>query len=216
MKKNYIYVIGVILILIIQVTGQSGPYNFNYIRSDGVESQLIQDESIYIFVEFFATWCDSCRLEMATLSELHPLLPNNILMKQISISPDTDSLEKIIEFQQEYKADWEFGVDSRKYLTEMFSISVLPTSALFSPEGYLLKMWVGLTKLSKFINDLNYEVPNANIPPTEGSNHKISFAINSLISNPLFIITALVILISPITIHIFSKVKKKNLAIIHQ
>jgi len=69
-------------------------------------------------------------------------------------------------------------------------------------------VWIGITELSKYINDINVEVPNANIPVVEGEDNNIDFAVNTLISNPLFVITSIVILLTPILLMILKRYKR--------
>ena len=210
MKNRILYTLSIILLLSNQMIAEPIPYNFKYTSTDGSVKYLLVDNSTYIMVEFFATWCESCRFEMRTLNSLHSLLPDNIIMKQISISPDTDSLEKIIEFQQEFNAEWEFGVDKQDFVADMFDVGTIPTAILFSPDGYRLTVWIGITELSKYINDINVEVPNANIPVVEGEGNNIDFAVDTLVSNPLFVITSLVIILTPILLMILKRCKRVN------
>lgn len=208
--KSYLVIITLTILLASQTLADNNRYNFEYTNLDNNKTHLLVDEDTYIFVEFFATWCDSCRLEMEILLDLYTLLPDNLVMKQISISPDTDSISKIEDYRKEFDAQWEFGVDKKDFLAEVFNVEILPTAILFDPNGTQVKIWIGLTKLSKFINDINYEIPNANIPIVEDNNNMASYAVRQLISNPVFIISISIITLAPMVLKIITKYNKKN------
>ncbi len=156
--------------------------NFSYKRMDGELIEFSTHEGDYLIVDVFATWCETCRLEMAHLLELYDLVGDQFTMLSLSVEPK-DTLKLIKDFKNEFSAPWEFGLDHELSFLDRYA-EPFPVSYLFDKNGNLLKIWKGITKPSEFLSDLDEYI---DVPENYEDKNDFPMYINSLFSNPLFL-----------------------------
>ncbi|MHA2274912.1 MAG: TlpA family protein disulfide reductase [Candidatus Kariarchaeaceae archaeon] len=184
---------GVILLLILVILPNSALANsfiVPYMKLDRTQASLADFSGGFLFVEAFTTWCDSCKLEMEQLQIVHDYVSDQIAMLSLSVDTETDTLQKIKEYKEDFNAEWEFGSDHTNMFEEKYDVRVYPTLYLFSQTGELVELWWGYTTATKLLTDMNnhFNVSN-HLDQLEGKEEYRIFA-SSLLSNPLFFITA--------------------------
>ena len=185
--------------------------NIPYTTEENSVSTIYSDFSgNYVFVEAFATWCGSCKLEMTQLRILYQSIDGKFPMLSISIDPDSDNIEKIQEYKSENQAQWHFGLDHKLILKEAFKVSVLPTAFLFDPNGEILATWIGLTEVETFVNDINFHIPQANIVLANHDAQGKEYW-QELIHNPLVLVTISFVIVNTVLLSILKFKARRDL-----
>ncbi|MHA2027802.1 MAG: TlpA family protein disulfide reductase [Candidatus Kariarchaeaceae archaeon] len=200
------------LIIIVPISGSS--FIVPYKKLDGTKASLADYGDGFLFVEAFTTWCDSCKLEMEQLQIVWEYTGNQIKMLSLSVDTDTDTLEKITEYKDEFNAEWEFGLDYTNMFEEKYDVRVYPSLYLFNSDGALIEMWWGFTKASKILTDMNNHF-NVSLNPDDLNEEKeyMLFA-NALVSNPMFIITMGFVMLNLVVL-LKSKRNRKSMDVKH-
>jgi len=108
-----------------------------------------------LIIDFFATWCGPC---VKQIEELKKLLASrsDVHVVSISISPATDTPEKLNKFIKDHKITWPVYIDKNRDMVKLFDISAIPTLVIIGPKGkYVVR--VGFTEykvLSKLIDSV--------------------------------------------------------------
>jgi len=94
-----------------------------------------------ILVNYWATWCSPCKAELPMLDAYYQQHKNDgFLLLAVNVS---DRPPEALEFVQEKGYSFPLLFDPPGNTLVDLKIRGLPASLLISPEGYLLKRWVG-------------------------------------------------------------------------
>lgn len=93
-----------------------------------------------LFINFWATWCKPCILEMPSIKNAEQLLHKNEILFLLASS---ESAEQIREFKKDH--DYPFTYARLVNMEEM-NLDVLPTTYIFNPKGELVFSEVGYRK----------------------------------------------------------------------
>ena len=93
-----------------------------------------------LFINFWATWCKPCILEMPSIKNAAQLLPKNEIFFLFASS---ESADQIREFKMDH--DYPFNYARLVNMEEM-NLDVLPTTYIFNPKGELVFSEVGYRK----------------------------------------------------------------------
>lgn len=116
--------------------------------SEGHAIRLSDFQGKWIFVNYWATWCEPCLTEMPALNNFYK--KNNQKVVVLGVSFDPLSRQALQKIRHEFSLDYpllvsfsfeKFGVDA---------IAVLPTTLVFNPQGKLIKILKGPQTLQFF------------------------------------------------------------------
>ncbi len=101
-----------------------------------------------IILDFWATWCPPCKVEIPFLVEFYDNYKNRGLTV---IGVSAESHETLIDYKENIAATgtnitYLILVDSDREVSKMFGIKSIPTTFFISPEGKLLKKEVGFSE----------------------------------------------------------------------
>ena len=128
------------------------PANLNFTLKDvnGNEVKLSSFKGKVILLDFWATWCGPCKIEIPWFNEFHRKYKDRGLVV-IGISAD-DTVEQLKPFVAEYKMDYLVLVgQGRDDVQEALGpIWGLPTTLLISRDGKICKTHMGLSPKAEF------------------------------------------------------------------
>jgi peroxiredoxin len=108
---------------------------FSFTTSEGKTAQLSDYKGKVILINFFATWCQPCLLEMPLLqNEIWNKLKDNPNFVLISLGRD-HSQEEINEFIARKKFTFPIYADKDKVVYNLFATQYIPRSYLIGKNG---------------------------------------------------------------------------------
>ena len=150
MKSNFLTVSLIILTLFIQpiqandmlmdhMPAANPAPDFNLMGMDGETHTLEDLKGKFVLVNFWATWCNPCKVEMPLLEKLHQTLKSEkFTVLGLHVGPGPENIE---EFKKLMPISFPIYVDMD--LEVNWGVPGLPTTFLMDPEGKLIYRAVG-------------------------------------------------------------------------
>ena len=105
-----------------------------------------------VLLNFWATWCDTCREEMPDLEALHGRLsPKGVVI--LGVSMDENAYTAVPPFLKEHKITFPIVIADRK-ASASYAVRGLPAAFLIDPEGRIARRWVGKLDVRAAENDI--------------------------------------------------------------
>ena len=150
MKSNFLTVSLIMLTLLIQpiqandmlmdpMPAANPAPDFNLMGMDGETHTLEDLKGKFVLVNFWATWCNPCKVEMPLLEKLHQTLKSEkFTVLGLHVGPGPENIE---EFKKLMPISFPIYVDMD--LEVNWGVPGLPTTFLMNPEGKLIYRAVG-------------------------------------------------------------------------
>ena len=150
MKSNFLTVSLIMLTLFIQpiqandmlmdpMPAANPAPDFNLMGMDGKTHTLEDLKGKFVLVNFWATWCNPCKVEMPLLEKLHQTLKSEkFTVLGLHVGPGPENIE---EFKKLMPISFPIYVDMD--LEVNWGVPGLPTTFLMDPEGKLIYRAVG-------------------------------------------------------------------------
>jgi peroxiredoxin len=105
-----------------------------------------------VLINFWATWCDTCRVEMPDIEKLHNRLsPKGVVI--LGVSMDDNAYTAVPPFIKEHKITFPILVADRQ-VSAGYAVRGLPTAYLIDAEGRIARRWVGALDVAAAENDI--------------------------------------------------------------
>ena len=117
--------------------------NFTLRDIDDVLFSLNDFRGKVVFIDFFATWCGSCRAGIPTLRILHEEFSEDLVIISISVASFTDTVEGLKQFREDYDMNWIIALDTMG-VSYNYSVTHIPTKVIIDQEGNIKHRHVGL------------------------------------------------------------------------
>ena len=105
----------------------------------GVSLSSLQDK--VIFLNFWATWCGYCKVEMPVMQEIHEEMGDDDFVILAVNVRETDTQAK--EFMKEGGYTFPVLMDYDGAITSSYGVTGFPTTYIIDPEGNLIARKVG-------------------------------------------------------------------------
>ncbi len=114
---------------------------------DGNSVSLSDFRGRAVFINFWATWCPGCRVEMPEIEAVHQEYKDkDVVVIGVDIREDEDTVRRYIE-RGGYS--WTFVMDTTGEVTMNYRIIAIPTSFFLDEEGVITAIKTGaITKKS--------------------------------------------------------------------
>ncbi|WBW98320.1 TlpA family protein disulfide reductase [Oceanirhabdus sp. W0125-5] len=109
--------------------------NFTLKDLDGNEVSISDFQGKKVFINFWATWCPSCKVEMPDMQKIWEEFGEEVVVVAVDIGESKDTVQKYID-----KEGYTFKVllDVEKVIGQKFGITAIPTSILLDENGNLI------------------------------------------------------------------------------
>jgi len=108
---------------------------------DGHSVRLSDYRGKLVFLNFWATWCPSCREEMPSMERLNQSMKGRPF-QMLSVSID-DTLEDILRFRKTLGYTFPMFLDPDHKAAALYQITGIPETFLIAPDGTLLQRVIG-------------------------------------------------------------------------
>ena len=114
--------------------------DFTLNTAEGASVSLRERLGKPIFLNFWATWCGPCVVEMPNMERLHKEMGGQIQIFGIDLQ-ESPSLVK--EFIQKQGVTWTFLLDTTGGVGSAYAVSAIPTSIFINAKGVITARHVG-------------------------------------------------------------------------
>ena len=162
MKQRLNILLLVILASGILVTGCSTPTEvpeigklapgFQLTDTDGQSVSLSGFKGEPVLLNFWATWCGPCRMEMPYIQEVYNRRSEHgVVVLSINIG---ESLTRVEEFMQDYNLSFPVLLDFEGNVAERYNVGGIPTTYFIDSEGIIRDMQIGAFRSVAEIEDI--------------------------------------------------------------
>jgi len=95
----------------------------------------------WVLVNYWATWCPPCLVEIPDLIALHENKKNNLVV--IGIAVDFRNPKQVTDFAEGLMVSYPIVMGTSKVIDQVGPVQGLPTTYLYNPEGKMVAQQVG-------------------------------------------------------------------------
>lgn len=111
--------------------------NFTLKSLKGEEISLSQQKGKYVLVNFWATWCGPCKVEMPSLEILHQRFKSKNF-SLLAVSNDMFGAQIVEPFIKANNLTFTVLLDQQLQASNKFGVVSLPTTFMIDPEGNII------------------------------------------------------------------------------
>ena len=129
--------------------GRDAPLQFTLKDTNGVDVQLASFKGKVILINFWATWCGPCRVEIPALIELQDTYRDDLVVLGIDV---LDEFSRVGPFAKELKVNYPMlDANKRTDVEEAYGpMWGLPTTVIVDREGRVHKKHSGIASKEQF------------------------------------------------------------------
>ncbi len=155
---------------VIKVPPAKDPVRINLKDMNGKNISLSDFKGKIVFLNFWTTWCPTCRIEMPSMEKLNQKLKNtDFAMVTINLQ---ESASQVKSFFEEFKLTFTALLDSTGEVSALFGIRSIPTTYILDKTGRIIGLvsgpreWDSKAAIALFENLIDNDAAAA----TEASN----------------------------------------------
>jgi peroxiredoxin len=141
---------------VIKVPPAKDPVRINLKDMNGKNISLSDFKGKIVFLNFWTTWCPTCRIEMPSMEKLNQKLKNtDFAMVTINLQ---ESASQVKSFFEEFKLTFTALLDSTGEVSASFGIRAIPTTYILDKTGRIIGLvsgpreWDSKTAIALFEN----------------------------------------------------------------
>jgi len=151
--KKIIMVSLLILLLISPFYAQKKAYDFSLHDLSGKAYRLSDYKGKIVIVNFFATWCRFCRMEIPELVAIASEYKDKVQI--FSISVDDNPFDVLPKFIRDFKINYPVLIASEDVISAYGGLTEgIPYTVLIDGNGIIVNTYLGARKKEVFENDI--------------------------------------------------------------
>jgi peroxiredoxin len=95
-----------------------------------------------VFVNFFTTWCPSCKQEIPNLEGVYRKL-NPKGVEVLGVSLDDKPAEKVLDFVKKMEISYPVALPDKEFMEGFGMVTMIPTTFVIGPSGEIVERLVG-------------------------------------------------------------------------
>jgi peroxiredoxin len=160
-KKNLVFSFLTLLFVLcasVQAAEEEGMVapNFTLKSLDGEEVSLSQFRGKYVLINFWATWCGPCKIEMPSLEALYQRFKDKNFVL-LAISNDMFGATIVKPFVKANHLNFTILIDQRLKASNAFGVTSLPSTFMIDPKGKIIGALFGAEDWATPSNILYFE-----------------------------------------------------------
>lgn len=153
MKKGFVFLL-FFLLVVSSLFSQQKAYNFVLQDLSGKTYKLSDYKGKIVLVNFFATWCRFCRMEIPQLVDLASEYKDKVQI--FSISVDQNPYQVLEKFIKDYKINYPVLIATDDVIAEYGGLTEgIPYTVLIDKNGIIRNTYLGARDKKVFENDIN-------------------------------------------------------------
>lgn len=108
---------------------------------DGGKIRLSEMRDKYVILNFWATWCGYCVIEMPDLQKLQEAHKDDLLVLTVNVG---ESKEDVVKFMEENNLDLTVVLDEKMNVANTYGIRSYPTTISVNKKGEAVRGYVGM------------------------------------------------------------------------
>ena len=130
--------------------GELAPdFQLTTLHGEQVASQELAGRTVVL--DFWATWCPSCRASIPELKDLTKKYPGRLVLISVSADSDDNSWR---EFVAKHDMTWHQYRDSDHQILNLFAIHAFPTYLVIDGDGLIQQKIVGMNPQERIVHRL--------------------------------------------------------------
>ena len=122
----------------------TGPVEFSLMDLKGGNVRISDFRGKIVFLNFWTTWCPSCRVEMSAMERLHTRLKDkDFAMVTVNLQEPPSRVEK---YYRENRLTFPVLLDVNGVIGEKFAIRSIPTTFILDRTGHIMGQALGARK----------------------------------------------------------------------
>ena len=150
--------LALLAVLLLQIPAIAGPMAsvgkpapaFAVTDVNGKKVLLRQFAGHPVFLNFFATWCPPCKLELPEIVKRYPQYKDRVIFLGLD-QEETPDLVK--PFLTQFSIPYQIGIDQGQ-VAAVYGVQALPASVFIDKSGIVRAMWRGYLSPQKFVEDM--------------------------------------------------------------
>jgi thiol-disulfide isomerase/thioredoxin len=122
-----------------EATGAHPAPHAVYELLDGGTFRLADQRGHVVFLDFYASWCTPCTIELPFVERWHAAHPDSVVVPVDVAEPRN----VVAEFARRYSLK-DVALDPHTTASAYFSVQGFPTVVVIDPRGYVRAKWEGL------------------------------------------------------------------------
>ncbi len=124
-----------------EVPGRPHAKDFSLSDLDGNATTLSDLRGKVVIVNFWATWCPPCRMEIPSMQRAWNLLKDrDVMMLAVHVGGDED---KIWTFLNEFDVQFPVLIDAKSKVSSLWGMFGMPTTYIVDPQGNIALKAIG-------------------------------------------------------------------------
>lgn len=121
---------------------------FTLTEPDGGTFNLLTLRGKPIILNFWATWCEPCAIEMPELQRLHEQFGDDVVVVGVNVGESPSVVQVWLE---QHGLTFRIAMDTDMEISRLYALRGQPTTYVISPEGRITAIFYGPTTMTPLI-----------------------------------------------------------------
>jgi thiol-disulfide isomerase/thioredoxin len=147
--------------------GRAAP-DFELKSIDGKSYKLADLRGKAVLLNFWATWCPPCKIEIPWFIELQKQYANQgLIVVGVAMDDDTNKQKVVSDFANQMKIDYPILLGTDQVADQYGGVDALPTTFFIGRDGKIVRRVMGLAGHSEFEEAIQAALKEGQIAQTE-------------------------------------------------